>query len=784
MLRACIQRPWARGSRPELPRCFTSKAVTQPARRRRRLLIYTGTAAAAVTAVTACAKYSNHRREEAESLIRSVKEKPIPNRHKNLQRLQSGEEFDILVVGGGATGAGVAYEAQLRGLSVACVEAEDFGSGTSSKSTKLLWAGSRYLVKGLVKFLSPGSLAHPVTSFNEFMDTFKMVMHCFRERTYMLTMNPHITSWIPIAVPLDSWFIWPPPFDYPPAALGTITGLFIVFFKFYDALGCWTAPSSYIMTSNRVRQEFPQMDGKRMKYVQVFYEGMHNDSRTNLAIALTAAMYGACTVNYCAVKSILFDDSGVAMGAEVCDQADPRAQPFKVKAKKVIYCGGPFTDGLRSLSEGEGVKPVINGSGGTHIVLPPHYCPRNIGMVDMMTSRGSFLFFLPWEGYTLVGTTDVKTLPDIHHEVPEDEIQYLVNECERYLSKNLEVRRRDVMSAWYGIRPLGIDPNATDQSSASRDHIVSHHPSNGITFVSGGKWTTWREMAEDCVDQVVARSQDFQKRAGPSRSLQTPLIGAGVTDHVQQGWHETLALRISQRFDLSWDVAQHLARSYGTRAFDVLDFVDRDNVKGSRSGLYKHYPRLYEGAAATTGYPYLEAEVAYAIDREYAVTPADVLARRTRLAFLNSTAARLTLPRVVDIMAERLGWDEARRLEMHQKAEQELAQDFAGPSPNKSGASLRAACTADVKDIFDRIDVQARGVLSRDGISKAASELGFPLGGAELQQAMVEMDTGRNDEVSFPEFLTWWNSGRQSKDLREKIFRGTRGEQTWKQADE
>jgi len=484
------------------------------------------------------------------------------------------------------------------------------------------------------------------------------------------------------------------------------------------------------------------------------------------------------------VKSILFDDEGKACGVTCVDRSEPGAEPFEVRAKKIVYAGGPFTDGLRELSEGNNVKPVVNGSGGTHIVLPPYYCPRHMGMVDMMTSRGSFLFFIPWEGYTLVGTTDVKTKPDLHHEVPEDEIQYLINECEKYLSPSLEVRRRDVMSAWYGIRPLCADPNAKDQSSASRDHVVSHHPSNGITFISGGKWTTWREMAEDCVDQVVERDPALQKKAGPSISLKTPLIGVGATKEFPEGWHENLAVRISQRFDVAFDVAEHLARNYGTRAADVLAEVDADSVKGSRSGLYKHYPRLYEGAAATTGYPYLEAEVRYAIDYEYAVTPADVLARRTRLAFLNSTAARLALPKVVEIMAASFGWDEARQVQEHEKAEQLLAQDFAGPAPNKKGATLRTACTADVKDIFDQIDTRKRGYLCKEGINKAAEELGFPLTGQELHQAMSEMDFSGKGEVSFPEFLAWWNNSEGGQAVQKKIFMGVRTGSKWASVSE
>jgi len=340
------------------------------------------------------------------------------------------------------------------------------------------------------------------------------------------------------------------------------------------------------------------------------------------------------------------------------------------------------------------------------------------------------------------------------------------------------------MSAWYGIRPLVSDPNATDQSSISRDHVVSHHPTNGITFISGGKWTTWREMAEDCVEQVIHRDKALGKKAGPAKSLETPLIGIGPTEAFPQGYHENLAISLCQKYDVAYDVAQHLVRNYGTRAGDVLQYADAGSVKGSRSGLYKHYPRLYEGAAATTGYPYLEAEVIYAIDKEYAVTPADILGRRTRLAYLNSTAALLALPRVVEIMGNHLGWDEARKKQEMQAAEVVMARDYAGPVPNKTGAQLRTACTADVKDIFDKIDSDGRGFLSSDGIRQAAEHLGFPLSPAELRQAMSELDNTGNGEVTFPEFLMWWNCSKESTALRSKIFLGTRGNAKWASAEE
>lgn len=756
---------------------FSSDAaaeVPKKAKRGRRLFFVTAFGGAVAGGGFAVSRYYRDKQSKrAAEAIKNARTGRVSTREENLEKMASGKEFDVLVVGGGATGAGVALEAQLRGLSVACLEQEDFASGTSSKSTKLLWAGSRYLVIALVKLFSPGTLADPVTAWENFKGSWHMVMGCFRERTYMLTMNPHITNWVPIAVPLDKWILWPPPFNYPPAAVGPATGMFVAFFKFYDALSNWVAPSSFVMTSARTQMEFPQMDAQRMKYVSVFYEGAHNDARTNVAIALTAAMHGACMTNYTQVTKILFDQDGKANGVMAVDRTQDGAKPFTVKAKKVIYCGGPFTDEMRQLSEGDDVKKVVNGSGGTHIVLPPYYCPRHMGMVDMATSRGSFMFFLPWEGYTLVGTTDVKTKPDLHHEVPEDEIQYLINECEKYLSPDLQVRRRDVMSAWYGIRPLAGDPNATDQSAASRDHVVSHHPTNNITFVAGGKWTTWREMAEDAVDRVLDIAPELKKKAGPSITLETPLIGTGRTDEFPEGWNENVAVRLSQSYDLAFDVAQHLARNYGTHAPDVLKCVGKDEVKGSRSGLYKHYPRLYEGAAASTGYPYLEAEVRYAVEKEYARKPADVLGRRTRLAYLNSTAARLALPKVVQIMGESLGWDAARQRREMEEAEAVMSRDFAGPVPNKTSAKIRNACAADVKDIFDSIDTNKRGTLSKEGIGNAAQKLGFPLATQELDSAMQEMGSNGSGEVGFPQFLMWWNSSKESESTRQAIYMAT-----------
>ena len=381
----------------------------------------------------------------------------IPNRKALIKALKSGEEFDVLIIGGGCTGSGAALDATSRGLRVALVEQEDFASGTSSRSTKLIWGGSRYLVQALINLFhfDLRLLRSPKNTIQSFAADFKMVLNCHRERKFLLTKQPHLTSWLPIAVPLTKWVLWPPPYGYPPAALGPL-GLYPLFFKFYDALSGFSSPPSHIMWPDRARRKFPQLD-THVKYCPIFYEGQHDDARTNLAIAQTAALQGAVTVNYCRVTGLirekLVGQTGVrqegnnssskkeitrracgrVLGAKVLDSIS--GESFDVVAKSVLFCGGPFTDNLRGLEEEEeaggnteidgketeagkgkekekGIyiqhmpqKRAVMGASGVHLVLPAYYSPSGIGLVDMSTSDGRFLFFLPWAGHVLVGTT-------------------------------------------------------------------------------------------------------------------------------------------------------------------------------------------------------------------------------------------------------------------------------------------------------------------------------------------------------------------------------------------
>lgn len=335
----------------------------------------------------------------------------------------------------------------------------------------------------------------------------------------MLSMNRHLTNWLPIVVPLDSFILWPAPFDYWPAAIGPLVGMFPAFFKFYDLLGGFCSPNSYVMGPARAQEEFPTLSARRgrsMKYATVFYEGQHNDARTNVAIALTASLRGAVMANYVEAVEFTYDGtSGKCNGAVLEDKLTGKR--FTIKAAEIIFAAGPYTDGVRAKS-GEGIenggKKVVKGAGGTHIVLPGYLTPPNMGMVDMQTSKGSFMFVLPWEGHTLIGTTDSFCKdPTLHIGPPEDEIQYLLCEADKYFTSKLRLRRSDVLSAWHGIRPLAVDPNAGDAASkASRDHTISRSPTTGITFIAGGKWTTWREMAEDVLNKCLHSSTHYETR--------------------------------------------------------------------------------------------------------------------------------------------------------------------------------------------------------------------------------------------------------------------------------
>lgn len=543
--------------------------------------------------------------------------------------------YDLLVIGAGATGAGIALDAATRGLKVAVVERDDFSSGTSSKSTKLVHGGVRYLEKAVWEL-----------DYNQYA----LVKEALRERKYFLDTAPHLSSWLPIMLPLDKW--WKAPYYW----AGT---------KAYDFLaGSEGIESSYFLTRSKALDAFPMLKKTNLVGALVYYDGAHNDSRMNVSLAMTAALYGSTVVNHVEVTRLEKDANGQLCGAYVKDLVQEKngkkADEFLIRARGIINATGPFTDSIRKMDD-QAVKEIVAPSSGVHVILPGYYSPQKMGLIDPKTSDGRVIFFLPWQGNTIAGTTDAPCKISANPVAGEDEIKWILSEIRHYLSPDINVRRGDVLAAWSGIRPLVKDPSAKNTESLVRNHLINVSPS-GLLTCAGGKWTTYRQMAEEAVDEAlkVFRLQgkavtnapdisgtemvnDSARLDGSCQTHQVKLVGA-------HGFSKTLFINLIQHFGVETDVAKHLTESYGDRAWTVAALS---------SPTEKRFP--VRGERISPLYPFVDGEVRYAVRHEYAQTAVDVLARRTRLAFLNAQAALEALPKVIDIMAAELKWDNKRK---------------------------------------------------------------------------------------------------------------------------
>lgn len=320
-----------------------------------------------------------------------------------------------------------------------------------------------------------------------------------------------------------------------------------------------------------------------------------------------------------------------------------------------------------------------------------------------------------------------------NHGPPEEEIQWLLNECKKYLSQagngstGLEIRRTDVLSAWQGFRPLASDPNAPPGAPISRDHVISQNPDTGVTFITGGKWTTYREMAEDVIDRVV-KLHGLEDKAGPCVTENIQLRG-GV------GYTRNIPIQLVQEFGVNTEVAEHLAHTYGIHAFEVL-----------RTGSE---PR--GGKALLSGYPYLEREVEYACRNEMSSTLADMLTLRTRLAYLDSDAAATVAPRVADLMGKTLGWSKMRKKEELERA-LEIIGSFGGPVPKTQKESIHT-----IEDLFHSFDINKSGYIDYDELRLCMKHFGVPFKSEE--EALVAfnaIDKNGDGKIDFDEFMRWW----------------------------
>ncbi|ODV80520.1 DAO-domain-containing protein [Suhomyces tanzawaensis NRRL Y-17324] len=578
-----------------------------------------------------------------------------PSREKLIENLRSTPKFDVLVVGGGATGTGTALDAATRGLSVCLLEKNDFASGTSSKSTKMAHGGVRYLEKAIFQ-LSKAQL--------------DLVIEALNERGNMLRTAPHLCSVLPIMIPVYKW--WQVPY-------------FFMGCKMYD----WFAGHQNLRSSTVFSREMtsaiaPMMDDSNLKATCVYHDGTFNDSRMNATLAFTAIDNGATVLNYFSVEQLLKNPAGKVTGVKAKDVET--GEEFTINATAVVNATGPLADKLLEMdNDPQGLPPkveqppkMIVPSSGVHVVLPEYYCPRDMGLLDPSTSDGRVMFFLPWQGKVLAGTTDtpLKNVPA--NPIPsEEEIQDILKELQKYIV--FPVQRDDVLSAWSGIRPLARDPrlvpdNAAGTSSTQglvRSHIVYVSPSDLVT-ITGGKWTTYREMAQETVDTLV-KNFDFDGKNAKLLPCQTnKIVLNGGTDY-----SKNYSARLIHEYRIPLKLAKHLSHNYGSRSSLILELYhesDFNKLPITLAAVKSFEPS--EQTASTDNQlsyqsfdePFTIAELKYSLKYEYIRTPIDFLARRTRLAFLNAREAASAVTGVVEIMRRDLNWDDATTKRMTDEA--------------------------------------------------------------------------------------------------------------------
>ncbi len=491
--------------------------------------------------------------------------------------------WDMIVVGGGATGVGVAIDAAARGYDVLLLEQSDFGKGTSSRSTKLAHGGVRYLERGNIG----------------------LVMEALKERGLLLQNAPHLVRDLAFVVPNYDW--WEAPFY----GLGL---------KLYQLLaGKYGFGASRILTREETLEHLPTLKTEGLRGGAVYYDGQFDDARLLIHMVITAFEQGATLLNYVEVTGLTRDGQGFVEGVSARDAET--GNEFRAAAKVVINATGAFSDLLR-LKADPAAAPMIAPSQGIHLVFDGSFLQGESAIMVPHTSDGRVLFAIPWHSHTLVGTTDTPIPAATLEPVAlDEEIEFILATAGQYLTK--APARDDVLSVFAGIRPLvrdtGVASGVVRTAALSRDHVI-HIDRSGLVTICGGKWTTYRHMAEDCVDQAATLAQLPEQPC--------------VTHHLHiHGFHDA-----AKRFD-------SLA-VYGSDAYRIRQLIETD-------------PELSDPLHAAL--PYVKAEVIWAARHEMARTVEDVLARRTRALFLNARAALEMAPAVADLMTSELGWDEVTR---------------------------------------------------------------------------------------------------------------------------
>src|SRR5580658_2036432 len=523
----------------------------------------------------------------------------MKQRAEELQGI-AGKAFDVCVIGGGATGAGCALDAQLRGLRTVMLDAGDFAGATSSAATKIIHGGVRYLEEA-IKDVDPKE--------------YHVVVRALHERIRMLNNAPHLTRTLQFMVPSYDWLN---------------VAYLDIGLKIYDWLAgsARISPSKYV-SRRETLERMPELKQEGLIGAVEYADGQFDDSRYDMALVQTFSHAGGSALNYARVTAFERASDGKLSGVSVTDYLGGNA--FSVQAKVFVNATGPFTDAVRSMATAS-VAKRMRLSKGAHILLPLDVFPTRDAMLIPKTDDGRVLFALPWCGRLLVGTTEQEVSPEDELFVSREDVSFMLGQLNKYLDH--PVSPSQIVSGFAGARPLVSAGENQSTKKIARDDVIEIDPASGLISIMGGKWTTHRAMAEDTINAV-------------QKALGAPVTESPTRSHVLyggEGFSSDFWEKLMAAHPISKETAHHLAAKFGTAAENVLQLTleNRD---------------LAQPILPTN--PAIQAEVIYSVREELAVTIEDVVARRLGIQFYSWREAIHAAPVVGSLMAEELHWSDA-----------------------------------------------------------------------------------------------------------------------------
>ena len=527
------------------------------------------------------------------------------NRHSYIQQLAS-QTFDVLIIGGGITGAGIALDASLRGMKVALVDMQDFAAGTSSRSTKLIHGGLRYL-----KQFEIG-----------------LVAEVGKEREIVYKNGPHVTT--------PEWMLLPIYKKGTLSRLSTSIGLTV-----YDFLASVKrGERRKMLTPQECLEKVPNLRNQGLLGGGYYVEYRTDDARLTIEVVKAATSNGAICVNYIEVKSLQYNDAVEVDGAVVIDRLT--GDTYSIKAKKVVNATGPWVDRIREMDHTRNEKR-LQLTKGIHLVFDQRIFPLKQA-VYFDTPDGRMLFAIPREGKTYIGTTDTLYNHDpISPTVTDQDCQYLLS-CIQYMFPSLEIKLKDIESGWAGVRPLILQEGKDPSEISRKDEIWES--TTGLVTIAGGKLTGYRKMAETVVDLLAKRIRKENKRGLQScQTKWTPISGGHVGNAGDFSQFVKEKAREGMEVGFTYEEAEHLATIYGSNVSTLYHYMIENPIEGLQSSL----PSV------------LWVKLKYALEHEMVVTPLDFFFRRTGSLLFNIELVQLFKTEVIQYMMNFFQWSEEQK---------------------------------------------------------------------------------------------------------------------------